>query len=59
MLYQWSHAGCGGNPPQAEIVKLRRTDHGLCRWAYASKDVPVSPAMQATLGPMPDRLACE
>lgn len=59
MLYQWSHEGCGSYPAQVEIAKLRRTEHGICHWAYASKDMPVTPAMVDSWRPLIDRLACD
>lgn len=58
-VYQWSHDGCRGNPAQYEIVRLTRTGKGLCRWAYASKGIPIANGRKDALRPMLDKLACE
>ena len=41
LLYEWSHAGCSAYPPQYEVSLLSTCDEGVCRWAYATKRVPM------------------
>lgn len=39
--YEWSHAICGGYPPQHEISTLSICSDAVCRWAYSTQLVPV------------------
>lgn len=57
-VYRWSDGGCGGSPPQFEIARLRRVEGGFCRWAYASKQVPVPAATQEAIRRQVEKLPC-
>lgn len=41
VTYEWSQGRCGNEPAQYEISRVTRCPKGLCRWAYATKRVPV------------------
>lgn len=58
-IYQWSHDGCNTFPPQFEVARLTQTTRGVCRWAYASKRVPVSDKAQQELRAVVSKLDCE
>ena len=47
ILYEWSHVGCSQYPPQYEVSLLSACGEGVCRWAYATKLVPVDDAKRA------------
>lgn len=58
-VYQWTHEGCRNYPPQFEIAKLNRTEKGICRWAYATKETPVSASSRLSYMTVIDKLQCE
>lgn len=57
-VYQWSDGGCDGSPAQYEIAKIRRTEKGFCRWAYATKQLPVPASTQEAVKPLLEQLPC-
>lgn len=58
-IYQWSHDGCKNYPPQFEISRLIRTDQGICRWAYTSKEVPVTQSSRKLFKSIIEKLKCD
>src|SRR5882672_10291467 len=44
VLYEWSIAGCGGNPDQHEIARLLKGNDGIQRLAYAVKSAELVPS---------------
>lgn len=59
IIYQWSHDGCNAHQPQFEVARLARTSRGICRWAYASKQVPVAAETQKEFRSIVEKLECD
>ena len=48
VMLEWSHNGCVSFPPQYEVSSLSICKSGICRWAYATKVVPVTEEVRAS-----------
>lgn len=59
IIYQWSHDECKSSPPQFEIARLSLNSHGICRWAYTTKLVPVEAKAQEAYRAIVEKLECE
>lgn len=58
-VYQWSHEGCRNYPPQFEVARLSRTERGICRWAYASKEVPLADSSKERYRSIVEKQKCD